>query len=121
MDDKALEAQFSTLLKLDDENLHRELVSLLAHDEEFLKSQALPATEPPGPASQAFAALSWSERIRRAKRAIEDGWNTNKDRLYELICIKFRYCNQKAGGENQASVRHCFCPDGKRSYPCRLS
>ena len=96
---ESLQTQIRDLLNLSEGDLERELVGAVSRDEDFLTSLNLPMTMPPQPGSQAFASLRFSERIRLVKEALEDGLKKNRERLYELICIKLKYCEQKGAGE----------------------
>jgi len=94
-----LQTQIRNLLNLDKADLERELVGAVSNDEDFLASLNLAVTLPRQPVSHAFASLNFSERLRLVKEALEDGLKRNRKRLYELICIKLKYCDQKAAGE----------------------
>lgn len=100
MDNKRpLETEIRNLLKLDQQDLERELVGAVSLDEDFLASLNLPITAPSQPVNQAFASLHFSERIQRVKAALADGLKKNRNRLYDLICVKFKYCDRKGGDE----------------------
>jgi hypothetical protein len=99
MDNKALELQIQKILEMSQRDFERELVGAVSRDEDFLKGLRLPATSPGQPVSQLFASLPWPERLKRVEFALGEAWQKNKDRLYELVCVKFEYCAQKAAGE----------------------
>ncbi len=99
MDNNALELQIKTILELDQQEFERQLVGVVSQDEDFLKGLGLPATIPAQPIGQMFASLPWPERLKRVELALEAAWQKNKDRLYEIVCVKFEYCKQKGAGE----------------------
>ncbi len=99
MDNRELELQIKSILEMDPREFERQLVGVVSQDEDFLKSLSLPATHPAQPIGQIFASLPWNERLKRVELAMEAAWQKNKDRLYEIVCVKFEYCKQKGAGE----------------------
>ncbi len=98
-DNEQLQTQIRNLLNLDKDDLERELVGAVSRDEDFLASLNLPMTAPSQPVSYAFASLNFSKRLRLVKEALEDGFEKNRERLYQLVCVKLKYCDQKGAGE----------------------
>ncbi|HEY4980322.1 MAG TPA: hypothetical protein VII25_14225, partial [Candidatus Acidoferrum sp.] len=96
---EAREKQISRLLEMDEDGLEKELVRAVSLDEALLASLNLPQTVPPQSAKEAYAAIKFSERIQRVKEALAGGLKKNKEQLYQLVCVKLKYCEQKGAGE----------------------
>jgi hypothetical protein len=93
----SLEEQVLQLSKLDNAALEKALVAAVSVDADFLA--LLPMTVPPQPASQVFASMDFPEKLDRVKKALQEGFQKNRDRLEKLICDDFDYCNRRAEGE----------------------
>jgi hypothetical protein len=93
-----LETEIKRLLKLNPQELEEALVSAIAKEDEVL-AEMLPATEPPQSPKREFASFNLKEKIRRVKKALEQGIEKSRDGLYELVCVKLKYCEKRGKDE----------------------
>jgi hypothetical protein len=79
--------------------LESQLLGIVGADEAFLESLPLQVTVPPEPLKNVFASLNPKRRLDAIRRGIEDQFDRRRQDLYELVCIKLKYCERRGNSE----------------------